>query len=465
MAESPPYQLPDPTDRNHPGAERLFDAMCCLLFERGTALVAEALRPEVVAERAGKSRASYYRTAGFPGPDGCADVRTTDGDLRTAALEALLSRRLDESSTDLGEAVSLLDQVAADGLDGQSPAELIRAAAALNFAEYRVDPIAYLGILASFLSCSSTSIATALSRYYAALEESHSSTYAGLCSQLGYRLAPPFTFRSLAVVATALVEGLGMRALVDERIDESFVADAVELLARAVFVAADDPTHQSGADLDAARSRSRASATRTAIIARTLEVFERTDGSTPTLAAVADAVGCSERAVALQFGSVAGIVHAAWAEWMPEFLAPLERSARRARPTGAESNSLYRVALAVARRASQQRNLASALLTTMLAGGERPRHADPAARHGLAFETNPVVDALRLGVDAAVEAGTLVLPGAAGLGSDDERASAFTLALAIQLFATVLATPRAPEHTAAHHATWCTDYVWSVLVR
>lgn len=456
----PPYDLPDPMDRNRPGADRLFDAMCCLLFERGTHLVAESLRPELVAERAGKSRASYYRTTDFPGAHpspGASD------DLRVLALEALVRRQLGQSLADLGDAIELLGAIASDGLEGQSPAEVIRAAAALNFAEYRVDPAAYLGMLASFLSCSSEPIATSLGSYYGALEDAHTSLYVALCGQLGYRLAPPFTHRSLAVVATALVEGLGMRSLVDERIDEGFVADALELLARAVFVVADDPAHQPGVDLDMPRTRSRTSATRSTIITRALELFEHAEGPMPSLAAVAEASGCSEQTVARQFGSVAGIVHAAWAEWTPELMAPLEGASGTRRTS--ESNDLYRVGLAVARRATQQRNLATALLHTMLTGGDRARHADPGGRAGSPVDPNPVVDALRLGVDAAVQAGTLVLPGATGLTTDDERAALFAQALAMHLLATVVATPRTPDRTPAQHATWCTDYVWSVLVR
>ena len=59
----------DPTDRNLPADARLYSAVVHLLLEQGTDLFAEALTPDAVTKRAGKSRASYYRTNGFAGGD------------------------------------------------------------------------------------------------------------------------------------------------------------------------------------------------------------------------------------------------------------------------------------------------------------------------------------------------------------------------------------------------------------
>ena len=55
-------QRPDPQNRNSVAVDRLFDAVTCLLVERGAELLGEALKPEAVTARAGKARASYYRT-------------------------------------------------------------------------------------------------------------------------------------------------------------------------------------------------------------------------------------------------------------------------------------------------------------------------------------------------------------------------------------------------------------------
>ncbi|MFM7686145.1 MAG: hypothetical protein ACKPDI_09515 [Actinomycetota bacterium] len=48
------WGVPDPQDRNSTGAERLFDAVLCLLIEQGVDLLAGALRPDDVTRRAGK---------------------------------------------------------------------------------------------------------------------------------------------------------------------------------------------------------------------------------------------------------------------------------------------------------------------------------------------------------------------------------------------------------------------------
>ncbi len=61
--------LPDPEDRNSTAADRLKNAVLCLLVECGTPLLADALKPEEVTKRASKSRASYYRSEGFPASD------------------------------------------------------------------------------------------------------------------------------------------------------------------------------------------------------------------------------------------------------------------------------------------------------------------------------------------------------------------------------------------------------------
>ena len=48
--------LPDPQDRNAPAHERLLHAVICLLMEQGVTLVGQALTPDDVTKRAGKSR-------------------------------------------------------------------------------------------------------------------------------------------------------------------------------------------------------------------------------------------------------------------------------------------------------------------------------------------------------------------------------------------------------------------------
>ncbi|MEN9506111.1 MAG: hypothetical protein RI958_2037 [Actinomycetota bacterium] len=350
--------LPDPTDRNDPGDERLFDAVVCLLVEQGARLVAAALRPDEVTDRAGKARASYYRTAGFPRTPG------VGGDTRRAVLVDALDRSLRESAGDLDQMVG---GVAAflDGDDVEPvPVEMIRSLAAENFTDMVNSPHFYLQLLAAALSPSADELQASLQRFYATVAAEYDELFRTVLDHWGYRPRPPFGYHDLTVLLSAIGEGLGLRHAGVRSIDGDYYADVLGMVLPGVLVPIAASTEVSRVDLGrpaAAAAAAGGPPTRSAITSAALRLFGGSRVTVPTLDEVARAAGCSAEAVVSAFGGLAGVVSAAWDEWSPEFVerVSVDRSALR-RPD--PLTVLYRLAIRVAVRGLEHQQLVRALV-------------------------------------------------------------------------------------------------------
>jgi len=437
------WAVPDPHDRNSTGAERLLDAVLCLLIEQGTDLLADALRPEDVTRRAGKSRASYYRTDGFP-------ATATDAAARRKVLEAALDRGLRNSSGDLGQMLGAVDELLATSQTRLTPQDFVRAATADNYDSY-VDGTDWLQFFVSLLSISSHPLRTSLSDFYTTVTDAYVAAYTKALGYLGYEIRPPFTMRQFTLATMCLADGMMARRMSDPSITRDLYVDLIEHLATSMLVR-QGSTPEPMTTLDVPVRGHTVPPTRGEIISAAMRLFARERLDMPTIAELADAAGCSERTVETHVGGVAGAIRAAWEEWAPWFDESVEHDRRSMRDPD-PLTLLYRLANRVATRAAENRALSRALLMLDVSGSApRSGRPDPV---GALFE--------RLLLEAA-DRGDFNPPTASRLPFDAERVGVFAMVLRSNVLNMVLSVPADTEASPADHARGCVDYVWATMM-
>lgn len=440
----------DPRDRNLSAADRLLEAVSCLLVERGAELLARALRPEDVTDRAGKGRASYYRTTGFPGVSATASTPVAGDDgTRLAVLEAAIDRSLRQSAGDLHQVIDGIERYIASGHGEGTPEQLIRALALENFEWLGEDPSISVQLVASGLAGSSPAIAASLERYYRTVTDEYGSAYQRLLDHWGYRLRQPFTPTSVAVVLMALAEGLASRRASGAVVSGDELADAMSAFARAVLVRVGDPD-EVAASLDRPPQPTMPASTRSAVIGAAIRLFEARRGVPPTIDELAAAAGCASDTIRSVFGGVGGVVQSAWQEWAPEFAETVHADAANLDHPDPLS-LLYRLLIRIAARARENRALVRALLTSGLVADDSP--------------TRDLIVEIVCGLlVAASDEGQFVAP---GRGSLEERTRAFAMAMRTMLLVTVC-SDSGPGPSSGHGtddpARDAVDYVWAVTM-
>lgn len=436
---------PDPSDKNIGSADRLLQAVLNLLAERGASVVAAALKPEDVAARAGKSRSSYYRTEGFP----AADLGVGD-ESRLAVLEVALRRSLRSSASDLDQVTGGIDEFIRAGWRNITPAEFIQAVAAENF-DQTGGPNLVEQIFSAALAASSDTIAGDLADYYAEVTKVYAEAYSRLLQFLGYRVRPPYTTEHMAIGLMALAEGLAMRAIADPTIDRAMFSTLISLVASTMVLAPGesvgtiDPREQIVASTAAPPRRSE-------IIEHLIRMFASGRDDIPALDELATRVGCSPSTIAASFGSVAGVVRAAWHEWAPEFADSIERD-RASLQHPDPLTLLYRSAVLIATRAAEHRSMTRALLMAEV-GSEQ--HA--------ALTSEPVVELFERLLDESVACGDLAAPAPIPSLGDGTRVWLFARALRNMLLHIVVSAPLGESATIDDHGRWCVDYVWALMM-
>lgn len=222
---------PNPEDRNLAAHERLLDAVVCLMVEAGVEALAEGFKPSDVARRAGKSRASYYRTEGFPASEAESD------ESRVAVLEAAIDRALAMDAVEVTRRFQNVPREIQEGVILDDPAESIRVSSRANFGTVQ-NALLSTRIYAAALSTSSTTIEASLRRHYESLTESLVNAYRVALQHWGREVRPSFTLREYVITLFALSDGLVLRYCADETIDADTYAHlmantAVALLAPA----------------------------------------------------------------------------------------------------------------------------------------------------------------------------------------------------------------------------------------
>lgn len=435
----------DPEDKNNSGADRLLEAVTLLLVERGAALAAASLKPDDVAARAGKSRASYYRTDGFPGTD-----LATGEESRMAVLEAALRRGLQRSARQVEQVTDAIDEFVEIGWRHMPPAEFLRSVSIENF-DATADPDLITQLFAAALSVSSDIIADDLGNYYAEVTSTFSEQYRRLLDVLGYRMRPPYTIEHLAVGLMALAEGLAIRSLVDETITRDLYGNLVSHLAGCMMLAPGeavdpfDPRHRAPAEPTTPLRRSE-------IIACLVRLLDGHRESMPSLDELAHRVGCSTEAITASFGSVTGVARAAWDEWAPEFVESIERD-RRSTGDADPITLLYRCCLLIATRAAEQPGVARAVLIAEAGEG----HVDG---------TRPDAVAEPLGslLEEAAVAGIFTAPTPPGGHGGHGGSRFFAMSLRTTILTLVVTSPRREGVPADEHGRACVDYAWAVMM-
>lgn len=423
------------------GADRLFDAMICLIAENGLDLVGHSLKPDDVAKRAGKARASYYRTEGFP-------AGRVGEDRRAELLAMAIRRRLEHTASLLDDVTGPIEEY----LDGMwrevSPEEFIRSVAVANADEGAdIDFVALL--LAGALSASSPEVAESLRQFFVTAGAGYSDAYGRMLEFWRHRIRKPFTLEHLTTAMMAMAQGLAIRRLVDPTLDADTYGRLLTLPLRSLMIA--DGEVDQATFVDPPEGMSTPTVTRSTILATLVELFQHELAEMPSVEALASASGCSTETIRHHFGGVVGVIRAAWDEWTPEF----DEVVIRERATRLQPDPLAvlrLVALRVAERATENPALTKALLMAEVGRGEDEHHhrAEPLT---LLFE--------RLLVDASA-AGIFTAPAIDSSTDATHRAWLFARVLRTTLLHIAVSYPRLVD--IPEHARSVTDYTWSLLM-
>ena len=218
------FARPDPEDRNAAGYERLLDAVLCLLVESGTSALADGFKPDDVAKRAGKSRASYYRTEGFPAGE------VSNSEVRVAVLEAAIDRALRISAGEVNRNFESIDGDIAAGRVLADPGEAVRVSALANFPTVH-NAFMSSRLYAAALSPSSMKIEASLNRHFESLTDALIDAYGKVFAHWGYRPKAPLDARGFAITMLALADGLILRYCADETINADNYAEMLGAVA------------------------------------------------------------------------------------------------------------------------------------------------------------------------------------------------------------------------------------------
>jgi len=437
--------LPDPQNRNRSGADRLFGAIVCLLVERGADVVADALKPEDVAARAGKSRASYYRTDGFP------SSVTHNNEARRAALEEALGRVLRAGAADAAASAGAVAEALRPEVDIDSASSAIHQISTSRF-DFADEAPFLVELLSAALAPSSEAVATSLADYYDSITASYTEMARSVLASRGYGVRSPLTERDLVVLVLALADGLAMRRMGDDDIDSAYFGVAVGALVSALVV----PSHESHEVV--ARSVDPGSLgqppTRASIIEALARLFHGSRTSMPTITELAVAAGCTDQTIRSLFGGVVGVVHAAWHEWLPEFEEAAERE-RRSQTAPDSAAVLYRVMTQIAARAIEHPALTRALLMSEIAH-EHPGTGDS--------RREPLATLLDRLLDDATSSGSFRAPTIRNSAVTTDHNHLFARSLRNQLLHVSAGESLPAGRSVEQHARWCADYVWAVMM-
>lgn len=366
VAQEPQSDMEDEGNRRAQTRQRLLDAGSqCVRQDPGAAL-ASLLSAQRVAVAAEHHRDTFYRY----------------WDSSAEFVSAWASHVLGKGSASLAATEPLLAALAATQ---PSEAEgLVRAAAELNFRASLHDD--QLGARLLLLAASTAPLGSAVDAtavrerfraYYVGLNESVLPAYRAALRAWGRRLVPGFDLKEMAVVLTAVVEGLVQRWLVDpDSVPDHLFGDIVLLL----LVGVTEPTEPlvspgpSFLDREPTRTNARGKRSREALIGVARERFERRGYFTTTVADIAEQAGVSEATVYSHFGSKRGIAAAALAHLME----PLEAGMRRDSEGGLSVPDLIRGHLRrLAETLHRHHGLSGAFMEILIAVTETGPPVDP----------------------------------------------------------------------------------------
>ena len=175
----------------------LLEAGAALLREDPVGSVLSQITGRAVAERAGRTTGAFFH----------------QWETQEAFHRDLMSFILDPAR--MPSTAEAAQAITAGLRSGHPPDDLLRRAAEANFAGVRVDPYVPLWQALWSKHPGDEHITGLLRENYSAVTAQVTPLFAGLLEASGRVMRPPFTVETMAVTATALVQGLSLRAAVD----------------------------------------------------------------------------------------------------------------------------------------------------------------------------------------------------------------------------------------------------------
>jgi AcrR family transcriptional regulator len=175
----------------------LLEAGASLLRDAPAGSVLGRITGRAVAERAGRTSGAFFHQ--WP--------------TQEAFHRDLMSYILDPAR--MPSTAEAADAVATGLRSGLPPEDLLRRAAEANFAGVRADPYVPLWLALWARHYDDEHLTGLLRENYRAVTAQVTPLFAGLLQASGRAMRPPFTVETMAVTATALVQGLALRVAVD----------------------------------------------------------------------------------------------------------------------------------------------------------------------------------------------------------------------------------------------------------
>jgi AcrR family transcriptional regulator len=175
----------------------LLEAGAALLRDAPAGSVLSNVTGRAVAERAGRTSGAFFH----------------QWDTQEAFHRDLMGYILDPAR--MPSTAEAAGAIATGLRSGMPPEDLLRRAAEANFAGVRADPYVPLWLALWTRHDGDEHLTGLLRENYRAVTAQVTPLFAGLLQASGRTMRPPFTVETMAVTATALVQGLSLRAAVD----------------------------------------------------------------------------------------------------------------------------------------------------------------------------------------------------------------------------------------------------------
>ncbi|MGM1061143.1 TetR/AcrR family transcriptional regulator [Saccharothrix sp. Mg75] len=194
-----------------PVRERLLDAGVALLFDDGFKVLNRGLNVAEIAARAEVSEKTFFATF---------------GDKARYVDELLLRFNRPVAPTAPGTLVDVIDHALAETKG--DPRRMLRAVSTWNYEQVRGDPATLMQFATVVLARNHQGAMRRLRQTYAAYDRASVQAYRSMLARWSASLRAPFTLDQLAVVLTALVEGLSLRHLADpDAVPDTLLGDTV----------------------------------------------------------------------------------------------------------------------------------------------------------------------------------------------------------------------------------------------
>lgn len=437
--------LPNPKDRNLKVRQRMQAAVVHLLLHRGIDIIANGgVTKTMIADCADVGRQTVYRHF---------DVSTEP--MSDFIIDSVRSW-IQGSSFDLQSIAAHTGQLRRESRHTTFDT-LVRDVATASFEHSLRDARQLAAPLLAILSMSSTYAADTIGADYEIITTEAMEVYREFLAVTRYRLRAPFDFESVAVILTALTDGMCLRALVDSHVDARLFAEAVSAFVTAVTVPESlqdgDPPNEPPPLLGGVPKVPDPQLANK-IIDATVRTFARNASRNPSLTEIAAAAGVGTKTIVVHFGSVDGVIIAAWAQWIPTLIDHLD-SDRIAGASAVDRLRLHLVRLAEI--AYENYALTAALVRIAQGSVEHANRTAGDPRTAVPFP-HLIVDILK---DAALERAIKIPAISATRKSDPADLLARTVNNLFFVF--ILTNPCPPHQTVHRQAEWAVDYVLSVL--